>query len=258
MRKKGTGLFRFLVFSVMLILLGAIKPERTLAEGGEYQLELNGSWTSGEIKKNRDQDRYYFSLKQNGFLSLYVQSWSIRDLRFQVWQEGITKAVFSGKVGKSQKYNPKTVHENLALAAGDYYVSIKGDYSRGTYALWASFQAYGEYEALDCGSPEKALPLELHETVGSFLTTNAYCSFFLIRVPSRRKVTFTVKSVGKGTSLSLWTDHFIRISRSEVRNGTMQKPGILKYMRILDPGEYYIKVNSSSPSGCIYDLTVTG
>ena len=229
MRKKGTGLFRFLVFSVMLILLGAIKPERTLAEGGEYQLELNGSWTSGEIKKNKDQDRYYFSLKQNGFLSLYVQSWSIRDLRFQVWQEGITKAVFSGKVGKSQKYNPKTVHENLALAAGDYY-----------------------------GSPEKALPLELHETVGSFLTTNAYCSFFLIRVPSQRKVTFTVKSVGKGTSLSLWTDHFIRISRSEVRNGTMQKPGILKYMRILDPGEYYIKVNSSSPSGCIYDLTVTG
>lgn len=218
---------------------------------------LDGSWVSGEISTEGEEDFYVFTIPEAGWVTITYQGFSIEHSKIVVLDENLAKTYEERPMHDSSATVPKTDTFTCTFEAGTYYIRIsgwspyyyyKGNYT-GDYRLNGTFEAANNNESSNNDDFATAQQLELNNMITGLISRDDYIDFFRIDLPSKQTVRLVYTSRIYQSYMEIWDGDYKNIFQEKIRYGSENSPVTYTYENTLSPGTYYIKIGHNENFG---------
>lgn len=233
---------RFTSALLALLMMVSIIPVAVSAETAPIVIDPNTAAIEGSLLE-AEEVVYQVTLSGTGSLNVAVMGYS--DGQVSIYPQG-TDTLLENFSFYGDEAQPDTNMCNAILTAGTYLIKVSAVFfgDEGRYRLSTQFTPYAVNE-IEPNIYDTAMPVAEKQVVTGAITLGDELDFFVINVPSKLSVEFTLKSYFN-CSAYIYSKDLYKTYASLYTSGTLEQPATDKGTVILTKGTYYIKVDSSS------------
>lgn len=232
--KKWNGLI--LVF---VLILSLVQPHVGYAEDS---LVLNGK-VSGQIADETNRQVFKIELTQKGLLFIDLKSW-IDVVEYRVFDESGEE--FTNRYVYSDPVTPKTDTVYYDLEVGTYYVELE-QYSKGTngkFEISTLFTPYNTNDIEPNNGTEQAQNLSFNKKTKGFISRQDENDVYQVKLRRAGRLEIDFTSLIFTHAEFYLTDEFGKLIDRQTVNSEWKTPGVYKKSVDLEPGTYYIEIES--------------
>lgn len=256
-QKLQKNLGRLCMMVLFLLTFVCINGMTAQAQRYDSTISLDGNWVDGNLTNCKDAYYYKFTIPSAGTVYIEGQGLGLRDAAFVLWDKDLArnKSYWYNYVYSASITNPKTVSGSMVLEAGTYILKVcsNTEYYVGTYRLRGTFTPANNNETEPNNLFSKAQNLSENQVVTGLISMDDDEDFYSFTISGNQRVRIEFDPYYGWTYFSVWDKDFKKLNEDFCRGGDGTTPVNHQYEAILNPGTYYIKIESSN-SVCKYTV----